>query len=101
MTTTPAGVLRRARDQATTARHLLWAQSGREPCCWGPARPPCSFSMQCGRARPEDSADHRTGLGCCSRWAAGPGRRTRSRRLAEEAARCDAMLAELGEAEET
>ncbi|MDQ8757973.1 hypothetical protein RCO27_17240 [Sphingosinicella sp. LHD-64] len=96
---TPAGVLRRARDQAVAARQLLWA--GRVAALLMAASAAGLAALfVAGRARTEDTLAFvplwtLVALGGWV-WQA-----RRARRLAAEIARCDALLAELREAGDT
>ena len=91
---TPVGVLRRARDQAATARHLLWC-ARIASVLLGASAVGLVALYAAGRARAEDALLFAPlwtafALGGWARQA------VRSRRLAAEVARCDALLAELG-----
>lgn len=95
---TPAGVLRRARNQAAMARHLLWGHRAAALLLGA-----CALGLlglyATGRARAEEA------IVMVPLWAllASGGwlwQLHRARHLASEIARCDRLLAELGEADD-
>lgn len=95
---TPSGVLRRARDQATTARHLLWGSRVAALLLAVSAAGLLALHVA-GRAHAEEAlvfmlAWAFLALGLWV-WQA-----RRGRRLTAEIARCNALLAELGEADD-
>lgn len=95
---TPAGVLRRARDQAAMARHLLWG-ARIAALLLGASAVGLVVLYTMGRARIDEALFFVPlwALIALGGWA---WQVRRGRRLAAEVARCDALLAELGEAEE-
>ena len=94
---TPAGVLRRARHQAAAARHLLWA-SRVSALLLGASAAALLLLHAAGRARAEDAWLFAPlwALVAIGGWV---WQSRRARRLAADIARCDSLLAELGEAE--
>jgi hypothetical protein len=95
---TPAGVLRRARHQAATARHLLWGTRA-AALVLGASATGLLALYAAGRTRAEEALIVAPvwALGAIAGWA---WQAHRARRLTAEMARCDAMLAELGEADD-
>lgn len=96
---TPAGVLRRARDQAAIAQHLLWGHRAGALLLGA-----CALGLLAlyatGRARAEEALVFVPlwGLLALGGWA---WQARRARRLAAEVGRCDSLLAELSEADDT
>lgn len=96
---TPAGVLCRARDQAATARHLLWASRTAALLLAASASGLLAL-YAAGHVRAEEAVIFAPiwALFALGGWV---WQARRSRRLAREIARCDALLAELGEADDS
>ena len=95
---TPTGVLRRARDQAAMIRHLLWG-ARTASLLLGATAVGLLMLYATGRASAAEALFFvpTWGLSALGGWA---WQVRRGHRLAAEIARCEALLAELGEAEE-
>jgi len=95
---TPVGMLRRARHQAAASRHLLWG-SRASALLLGATAAGLLALFAAGSASAEEALIFAPtwALFAIAGWA---WQSHRARRLAAEIAGCDALLAELGEAED-